>query len=88
MGEGQGEYASVQCVCPATPCRALLPARSFSVIGNAQGLCGHCSQLLICSYSKKLSSSVSGNMQSAGENDPPWADWDCVMALPYVMTAQ
>lgn len=59
---------------------------SFSVIGDAQGLCDHCSQFFIGSYSK-LCFSVSDDTQSAGEDGPPWPeDWDSVHGPPYNMT--
>ena len=82
------EYLTVQCVlCHLLPYPAA--AWSFPAIVNAQGLCGHCSQLVTCSYSKKLSFSVGGDMQSAVEDGSPWAeDWDSVQGPSYIMIAQ
>lgn len=65
------------------------PATPWSFSVNAQGLCGYCSQIFICSYSKRLSFSARDDMQSAKEDGSPCAeDWDSVHSPPCIMTSQ
>lgn len=75
-------------VCCATSCHTLLLPGLFLPLLMPRD-CGHCSQLVTCSYSKKLSFSVGGDMQSAVEDGSPWAeDSDSVQGPSYIMTAQ